>query len=135
MILTSPQPTPNLPKIHHLPFEFSTPSYGEVPYFVDHQDKWPPTLFKLIYFVAGSPRVVDYATLHGRTPYFEDTESLANDFNFSASWEATQVFLFLLIWLFIYFWLFFFLVFHSLVFYLFILGFNFCYFSFLFLFF
>ena len=90
MILTLPQPTPKLPKIHHFPFEFSTPSYREVPYFVDHKDTWPPILFKLTYFMAESPRVVDYATLHGRTPYFEDTESLANDFNFSASWEATQ---------------------------------------------
>ncbi|KAL5547616.1 hypothetical protein UlMin_002847 [Ulmus minor] len=31
MILTLPQPTPKLPKIHPLPFAFSTPSYGEVP--------------------------------------------------------------------------------------------------------
>ncbi len=59
-------------------------------YFVDYQDTLPTILFKLTYFMAGSPRVVDYATLHGRTPYFEDTESLANDFNFSASWEVTQ---------------------------------------------
>ena len=80
MILTLPQPTPKLLKIHHLPFAFSTPSYGEVPYFVDYRDIWPTILFKLIYFMARSPRVVDYATLHGRTPYFEDTRSLAIDF-------------------------------------------------------
>ena len=80
MILTSSQPTPNLHKIHLLPFAFSTLSYGEVLYFVDYKDTWPIILFKLTYFMAGSPRVVDYATLHGRTPYFEDTRSLAIDF-------------------------------------------------------
>ena len=36
LILTLPQPTPNLPKIHPLPFAFSTLSYGEVSYFVDY---------------------------------------------------------------------------------------------------
>lgn len=79
MTLTSPQPTPNIPKIHPFPFALLTPSYGEVPYFVDYQDTWPTVLFKLTYFMARSPRVVDYATLHGMTPYYEDTENLAND--------------------------------------------------------
>ena len=38
MILTSPQSTPNLPKIHPLLLVFLTPSCGRIPYFIDYLD-------------------------------------------------------------------------------------------------
>ena len=79
MILISPQSTPNLPKIHPFLLVFLTPSCGRIPYFIDYLDTQPPIPFMLTCFVAGSPRVVDYATLHGRKPLFEHTECLAKD--------------------------------------------------------
>ena len=38
MTLTSPQSTPNLPKIHPLLLVFLTPSCGTIPYFIDYLD-------------------------------------------------------------------------------------------------
>ena len=66
-----PQPTPNFPKIHPPRAEFSIPFCGEFPSFVDYRDTWLLIFFKMTYNVAESPRVVDYATLHGRKPLFE----------------------------------------------------------------
>ena len=79
MILTLPQSTPNLPKIHPLLLVFLTPSCGRIPNFIDYLDTQPPIPFMLTCFVAGSPRVVDYATLHGRKPLFEHTECQTKD--------------------------------------------------------
>ena len=45
MILTSPQPTPNLPKIHLILFAFSTTSCGGIPYFVDYLDTATHTFY------------------------------------------------------------------------------------------
>ena len=68
MISISPQHTSNRSKISFLP---SISTYGEVLSFIDYLDTWPPIVLKLTYFVTGLLRVVDYATLHGRKPFFE----------------------------------------------------------------
>ena len=78
MILTS-QSTPNLLKIHPLLIVFLTPSCGGSMYFIDYLDTQPPIPFMLICFVAGSPRVVDYITLHRRKALIEHTECRAKD--------------------------------------------------------
>ena len=114
IISISPQHTPRRAKKLFLP---SIPSYRKVPSFFDSLNTRPPIIFKPTYFVAELLRVVDYATLHGRKPLFEHL--LYNNF---------------VLFCFEYY-LFFVLVFNSLGFVLFILGFSFCYFSFLFLFF
>lgn len=76
MILASPQPIPNLSKMHPFLLAFSTPYCGRVMYFVDYLDTQPPIPFMLTCFLAGS---TNYATIYRRKLLFERTKTRAKD--------------------------------------------------------
>ena len=105
MILTSSQSTHNLPKIHLFFLLFLIPTCGGIPYFVDYLDTQPPIPFILTCFVAGSPRFVDYATLHGMKPLFEHTECQAKDIK-NQVLDGRQPIIKLLYFYFFLFWIF-----------------------------